>query len=380
MTRLTTKALAWSILASLALGLVGCGNSSPASGDAASSKASLEANALDTAKKNLAPYTGHASAFPVDEPLTTKPPAGTTFAYLECATPICALQGQVVGTATHALLGNDLIVVKAGRSAQEAQQAMESIIAKKPSAVILPGIDPVTMRAQMEQLDSAGIPVVTLAVTNTKGFPAIKAAILGESLAALAGKLFADWAVTTNGIAPSVFYSIPELGFSAPMAAAFQDEMKAVCPACQVRVVKIPLTSIGNTAPATVVSDLKANPETRTAVFASEEAATGLPAALKVAGLDVAINGYAPSPTILGYIQGGDVTAGLAVDTLVAGFLNADVAARLVTGQKLTATETAGLTSMQMVTKNDLAGVDVSKGFAAYPDAVQRFGQLWNGQ
>ncbi|MHC6220640.1 hypothetical protein [Arthrobacter sp. MMS24-S77] len=186
--------------------------------------------------------------------------------------------------------------------------------------------------------------------------------------------------MTTNGTAPSVFYSIPELGFSAPMAAAYQDEMKAVCPGCQVRVVKIPLASIGNTAPATVVSDLKANPETRTAIFASEEAATGLPAALKVAGLDVAINGYAPSPTILGYIQSGDVTAGLAVDTLVAGFLNADVAARLVTGQKLTATETAGLTSMQMVTKNDLAGVDVSKGFAAYPDAVQRFGQLWNGQ
>jgi ABC-type sugar transport system substrate-binding protein len=110
-----------------------------------------------------------------------------------------------VANATKSLFGTDLIVVKAGPSAQDAQQAMDSIIAQKPSAVILPTVDPVSIRAQMEQLAKADIPVVALGVTNTEDFPGIEASIMGKQFSELAGKLFADWAVTTNGSAPSVF-------------------------------------------------------------------------------------------------------------------------------------------------------------------------------
>ena len=375
-----TKMSVGAVAALLVFALTGCAEGSSAEGVNGGTDASLSAEALATAEQNLAPYLGQASAFPIDEPLAKKPAPDATLAFLQCATPICALQVTAVANATKSLFGTDLIVVKAGPSAQDAQQAMDSIIAQKPSAVILPTVDPVSIRAQMEQLAKADIPVVALGVTNTEDFPGIEASIMGKQFSELAGKLFADWAVTTNGSAPSVFYTVPELGFSPIMEAAYKAEMSELCPECEVRVVKIPITSIGSTAPTTVANDLRANPQTKTAIFSTSEAATGLPAALKVADIEVAINGFAPSPTILGYIQSGDVTAGLAVDDPIAAALLVDVAARILTGQKLSDAQVTGMPTMQMVTKADVEGQDVSKGFAAHPDSFDRFDRLWNGE
>jgi len=365
------------VLASLVLALTACGSS----GDSGSSAgASLTSDAVATATSDLAPYTGQASEFPVDEPLATKPPAGTTFAFLQCSTPVCAAQAELIGIATKTLLGNDLIVVKAGPSAQEEQQAMDSIIAKKPSAVIIPATDPAAFRSQMDELDQDGIPVITTGVIGTDKYPAVKGGILAETLSTLAGKLFADWVVKNVGAVESAFYTIPELSFSPLMEQGYKDEMAALCPGCAVREVKVPLASVGSTAPQAITNDLKAHPDTKAAIFASEEATTGLPAALKVAGINVAINGFAPSPTILDYIQKGDITAGLAVDSLVTEFMNVDMAARVVTGQQLTGDEADDRLAMQMITKDDIAGMDLTKGFSAYPDAVERFTKLWNGQ
>jgi len=376
-SRLKTTLLAGVMACSL-LALSACGDSDDGGSNASGGE--ISASALAQAKENLAPYTGQPGAFPVDEPLAKKPPAGTTIAFLQCSTPVCAVQAELFAIPTKTLLGNDLIVVKAGPSAQELQQAMDSIIAKKPSAVILPAVDPSQFRPQMEELDRLGIPVVTTGVIDMESFPAIKAGLLGPKASERAGKLFADWAVVRNGTAPSVFYTIPELSFSPIMFKAYQDEMKQLCPSCEVREVKIPIATVGNTAPQTVVNDLRSHPETKTAVFASAEAMTGLPAALKVAGLSPDTVGFAPSPTVLGYIQKGEVTAGLPVDSLVTEFSGVDMVARVLTGQELTKAEADDELAMQMVTKEDLEGKDLSKGFAAYPDVVERMTKLWNGQ
>ena len=371
------RPLAASALAGLVISLSACGGGS---GEDGGQNASLTSDAADTATANLAPFTGQGSAFPVEDALSVRPPAGTTFAFLQCASPICALQAQLVGQATRELLGNDLVVVTAGASAQESQQAMDTIIAQRPDLVIVPGIEPSTIRPQLDQLDQLDIPVVTLGVSGTEDYPAIKSSILGGELIDLAGKLLADWAVAENGASPSVFYNTPELSFSDDMRQAYEAEMATLCPDCEVRVVDIPLSTLGNTAPTTVVNDLRAHPKTKTAIFATEDAANGLPAALKVAGIQVSINGYAPSPGVLQGIKDGDITAGFTVDPVVAAYVNVDVAARIVTGQPLSADEEAGLTSTQMLTAADLKSLDVSNGYLIYPDAAERFNQLWAGQ
>ncbi len=66
----------------------------------------------------------------------------------------------------------------------------------------------------------------------------------------------------------------------------FLEKMSSFCPECPVRTVPIPLESLGNKSPNTIVSDLQAHPDTNAAVMVSAELLNGLPPALKAAGLD----------------------------------------------------------------------------------------------
>ena len=389
-TRQAPKLAALAVVLSLIPALSACGSSSSKAGNSgaapttstaagASSAAAggITPAALAIATQDLAPYTGHPSAFPVDVPLAAKPAAGTKLAFLQCVTPICALLAQLAQGAAQTL-GVPLTVTKAGASAQSLQDAMSSIIAQKPSAVLLPASDPVQFRDEMAQLDTQKIPVVSQGIVDTEQFPAIKGVILGSTAATLAGRLLADWVVTRNGDKPSVFYNTPELTFSGLIQSGYQTQMSKLCPSCQVRYVKLPVATIGSTAPSTVTSDLQSHPDTKTAVFGTEEAADGVPPALNVAGIKVDTVGFAPDPEVLGYIKAGSITAGLGYDTLTSTWVQLDEVARLLTRQNLTSAEKADENVMQILEQKDIT-FDPSHGYAGYPDTPKRFAALWAG-
>ncbi len=358
-------------MSALALATAGCGSAD----SSASKSSSVSSDALAKATANLAPYTGHPSAFPVNEPLKKKLSSDTKLAFLQCSTPICALIGNMVKQAA-ASMNVPVSVTKASPSAQSLQEAMTSIIAAKPKGVLIPATDPVQFRDPMEQLAKLGIPVVSQGVVNAQDFKAIKGAILGQQTAVKVGTLLADWTVKRNGTAPSVFYATPELSFTKFIQQGYTDELKSLCPSCKVRIVQVPISSIGNKAPQIVVSDLQANPKTKTVVFSSEEAATGLPAALKVAGIKVDTVGFAPDPAVLGYIKNGDITAGLGFDIRTSAWVQLDMTARLLTGQSLTPQEAGDPSVMQMLEQKDVT-FDPSHGFNGYPDVADRFAKLW---
>jgi ribose transport system substrate-binding protein len=194
----------------------------------------------------------------------------------------------------------------------------------------------------------------------------------------LYGRLMADWAVTKKGDeADVVFYSVPELSFSAVVKQAFDQEIARLCPGCKVREAMVPVTTIGSTAPARVVSDLQANPDTNVAVFSTMEAATGLAAALRTAGLDVLTIGLGPTPSNLQDVKSGGLTAGLASDAAVQVWMAVDAAARVALGQELSDQERVGVPPIQLLEAGDIT-FDPSRGFSAYPDFAERFAKLWN--
>jgi ribose transport system substrate-binding protein len=365
------------VMTGLCLALAAC--SSPASGGNPSEHGAATANAAAAAAV-LAPYTGKAGAFPIDQPLTKRPAAGTTFAYLQCSTPICAMFVPQLRAATKAL-GAKLTVTLGGSSADQLQNAMNSIVAEKPAAVILPGIEADTINVQLRELHSMGIPVFSNGIIGSSKY-GIEAGFNDSPTMQVVGRLQAAWAVKQHsGTTNAVFYTIPELSFSSVEEQSFNTEMKALCAACTVRSVDLPVSTIGNSAPSRVVSDLQAHPSTNVAVFATEEAATGLPAALRAAGLSgtVQVTGYGPTPGNLQDIKSGGLAGGLVVDTAVINWSLIDEAARAATRQPLTSWERAGIPPLQFVAAADLHG-DLSSGFFVYPDYAQRFGQLWSGE
>jgi ABC-type multidrug transport system ATPase subunit len=161
--------------------------------------------------------------------------------------------------------------------------------------VLLPAADPNQFLQQMKQLRDAKIPVSANGIVQPARY-GLQADFINDDTNALAGKLLAEWAVANGRGGTVAIYGVPELSFSGQLQKAFDREMALNCPSCDVRHVDIPVAEIGKSAPSRVVSDLQSYPNTKVAVFATAEAGTGLPAALKSAQLKVKLVGWGPPP------------------------------------------------------------------------------------
>ncbi len=372
-----TPGLVGACLALSLVALAGCGSSSSSSSKSASASGGTSASVnLAAAQAVVAPYTGKTSPFPVAQPLVKHPPAGTKYALLQCATPVCALFAQLFEGATKTL-GVQLSVVKAGPSVTAQQSAMSTIVSEKPAGVILPGVSGDTTEAQIRQLDQMHIPVVSVGVVNAPHYGISFDTVADPAISVLGGKLMAAWTVLQRHASTNaVFYATPELPFSAYEEQGFDREIAALCPSCHVRNVDVPAADIGNSAPSLVVSDLQAHPGTNSAAFASEEAATGLPAALKVADLHITVTGYAPPPAVLGYIKAGEITSALDTDLPVSVWETVDALARLSTHEPLVDAEKGGPPINEFLEQKDIT-FNPAMGWTGYPDFAERFAKLW---
>lgn len=377
------KATLAAVVLPLALVVSACGSASNTSSTSSSAAAAASSSGgggsadVAAASAAIAQFTGKPTAFPVDQPLKVRP-TGQTFGYLQCSTPVCGLFAQLLPP-TEKMLGYKLVVAKAGASASELQAGMSSLISLHPHGILLTAVLPDQFAPQLKQAVQQNIPLAANGVMNPQQY-GIGAAMFDQRLSLLAGKLLADQVISRHGgKANAVFYSVPELDFTSYIQKGYEQEMARLCPSCVNRYVPIPVATVGNTAPSRVVSDLQSHPDTKVAVFASEETVAGLPAALKSAGLSIDVTGFAPNPVALQYIKAGQVTSGLGLDLAVMLWTQLDALVRLSTHQPLTAGERAGAVPIQFLYQKDLTG-DVSKGWTGYPDFPQRFAQLWSGK
>jgi ribose transport system substrate-binding protein len=247
----------------------------------------------------------------------------------------------------------------------------------KPDAVLLGAIDPALFGPGLRKLSAAGVKVVSLQITKDVKPFGIDFNYQGANLSRRNGKLMADWVIANKGpTSHTVLYTLPALDISAPTQKAFQAEMKVNCPSCKVRVVPIDVATIGTTAPRTIVTDLQAHQDTKTAAFVGYSTAGGLPAALKAAGLSVSTVGFGPSAGNLQDVKDGKLTAALDVDFPVSTWTAVDSAARLLEGDQPTASERAGEVPAQFLEQKDIT-FDPTRGWSAFPDFAQRFAHLW---
>lgn len=373
------------VVALACLGLAACGGGGSSSSGSGGSTAEAEPSAAESsdgganvsaARSMIAPYQKGPTPFPVDEPLKKKLAAGEHLSYLQCATPYCALLGELYGAAAE-MVGTKLDIVKATESTESLQNGLSSIEAGDPAALLLAGVNLASLGGGLEGFTDKQIPVSVTAIMGGEA-KGIDANVNGEEAVELAGELLANWAIV-NG-APEggvVWFEVPELDFSKYETEGFERAMEENCPECEVLVAKTPISSVGSTAPSIVVSELQAHPDVKVALFASFETATGLPAAMQSAGVEAKTAGYAPTPGNLQDIQSGALTATVGLDTAVVSFTQVDAAVRLATGQKLTKAEQESMPVIQLLEKKQLEGVDVTKGWNGYPDFAERFAKVW---
>ncbi|MGH2936594.1 MAG: sugar ABC transporter substrate-binding protein [Solirubrobacterales bacterium] len=332
--------------------------------------------AVATAEEQIAPYVGHASpGFPVDEPLKEAPSSSMKISQLQFGTP----QGAIIAEAWEGAAktaGVQLQTVKGGLTASSIQSAAQTIIGQSPEAVLLPAAEPATFAPQLEEMLQDGAKIYSSGIMDPEKY-GLSGSVFDQRQTKLVGGLLADWILVEKGDEAKVaFYETPELVFTLVEKEAFEAELSKICPKCEVRVVAIKAEEVGSTAPNTIVSDLQAHPDTEEAVFPSQETDDGLPAALKAAGIDVGIVGFAADPATLEYIKNGEVEATLDVDLPVQIWTPMDMALRQSQGLPLTKDEKAGIMPMQFLTQKDIT-FDPSKGWTAYPEFAERFAKLW---
>jgi ribose transport system substrate-binding protein len=358
-----------------ALGVSACGGDDAEKSSAPAASAST-GGAVDVAeaKKAVEPYIGKASEFPLNTPLS-KIPKGSKVAYMDCGTPTCAVFFQLMSGGAKAM-GIEMYRVKAGSAANTINAAFDSVVAKKPDAVIDIAIDPKLFPDALKQLKDAKIPIIGMGVVDTDKY-GFAGGRFGTPQSIRAGELLANYVYAEDGAkSNSVFYYPPELSFAHIMKDSYIKEFKRLCPDCTTREAKMPIATLGNTMPSRMVSDLQANPDTTTAVTATSEMWSAAPQAFKAAGIDVKTTGGQGNPETLQMVKAGQVTSNLSIDYAVMAWSLVDMAARAINGEEIPAEEAAGYDPQQFLTKDDIT-FDPAKGWTGYPDFPQRFMKLW---
>jgi ribose transport system substrate-binding protein len=321
-------------------------------------------------------YIDAPTPFPIDTPLVTMP-TGKRIAFMDCGSAICGVFAALAEPAAEQL-GMEFTAIKAGLSADSVRAAFDTVVQAGYDGVFVPAIQPSLWDRGLDQLEEAGIPVVTAGVVGIDK-DKVDMSQVSDAMIDRTAKLLASYVVAEQGDdADVVFYVTPEIAFNPVLEKAFTAEIERLCPRCSTRTTKVPAAALGSQAPTIISDDLQANPDTTAAVFAQSEQTAGLPQALKTAGIsdDLLTMGVFPDPATLQLIQSGQVDVGLGFDAPVVAWTEMDSLARLTTGEPVAPGAAADTPPQQFLTKDVLTG-DISRGWVAYPDFPERFAELW---
>lgn len=370
------------LVAVAATAVAGCGGSGGSSGSSSAGGGSTAGSGgkgagadVAAAEKILAPYIGHYSPeFLVDEPLKEKPSPSTSISMLQLANPIGGLVTELAAGAAKTA-GVKFEAVKAGASASTAQAAAETVVTQSPDGLILPPFEPSVIANQLGQLNEAGTFIVGNAVIDGEKY-GIQGSLAPRAQYEVLGEVFAAWAISKHGAeTDALLIEHPELSFSPVIKESFEAAMTKLCPECKAKTLPIDAEGV-STASTKIVSELQADPDINQ-VLAISDFTTGLPAAMKSAGLEVGTFVYPGEPQAYEYIKNGELEGTFATGLASEFYTAVDMVLRSSQGMELTAGEKSGILPAQILTQKDIT-FDPKLGWEPEPNFVQKFEKLWH--
>jgi ribose transport system substrate-binding protein len=307
-----------------ALSLAACSSSSSSSsgtGTASSSSGSASASGLSAADQAGLAKAAAIVAGTVQQPTTitdtvkvTKPiPPGMTIDFIPCGSPECTLEGGIVKQAA-AAVGWKTVVLSNDGSPQGDKAAFSQAVRNKAAAVLYTAIPASTFASELPALKANGTFLSACCVTDAVGpTTGIGYLIDGPAQVGPVGGTQAAWvAADSKDKANSVFVNIPAFAILASQATYYKAGMASYCPTCKTDEIDIALANLSS-APATIVSYLRAHPSVNYVVASTDAITLGLPAALKAAELtNVKIVGQGATPTNIQYLHSGQQAADVA--------------------------------------------------------------------
>jgi ribose transport system substrate-binding protein len=197
----------------------------------------------------------------------------------------------------------------------EHSAGIDQAISQRADVIILAqGVNGELIIPALERAQAAGVPVV-ISHTYQDGEelpedlqPLIAAQITAPF--AQSGRLNADWAIQeTEGQGDMLIITSAEVPPSDGIVAAMEDEFATYCPACDVKVVNVPVADWATRIASTVQSELQVNPELDYVLPVYDSMTLFVEAGVTAAGKvgSVFTSSYNGTPDVLKILQEGDV-------------------------------------------------------------------------
>jgi ribose transport system substrate-binding protein len=219
-------------------------------------------------------------------------------------------------------------LVSPGTATQEAAYA--AALHARPDAVLAVGIFPTV--GQLRALRGAGIAVLGVGARPSKYY---NVQIRNPAWQHYQGKIAAAFAVSDAG-GPTVVGMVNVLDIPAIVASheGVAAALPEFCAECKLKTLDIAATSIGTDSTARITNWLRANPDVKYLFLPVDTVLTGLPAALRAAGIQKQkILSFFATEISVPFLQSGEAAAAIGTSDLATGWQAVDGLARVFTNQ-----------------------------------------------
>jgi ribose transport system substrate-binding protein len=323
-------------LAALALLVSGCGgDSDPSSG----SEASVNDEQVAAAKERADAMLAEPKELVENEPLSRKPDAGKTIAWLQCSQSSCAVIGDGVAAAGE-LLGWKVNRFDFSNTDPESViNTVEQAVESDPDAIAISGVPSERYESALASAKEKGIPVIEGAVVDEVGGVdgnGIVGLVGGKSAYKAGAEAVSDWVIADSGGDANILVvtadDFPIIKFEADTVEAHVAE---ACDGCKVTRLNQAVTDIGTNTPNNVVSALQQDPDIDYVYFGFGDLSRGVAPAVSGAGLEAKIVGLAPVNENFQRLMDGEEAAWASWATSLIGWGMVDGLARFFNGDSM---------------------------------------------
>jgi ribose transport system substrate-binding protein len=314
------------LLVGLVLVIAGCGggSSTTSAGEETGTSESAGAGESESAGGTEEEGSSSESAFPkaakeneefeerptsvgIETPVGKPIPKGKTIDFIQCGVPACKTEGELFEAAAKEL-GWTIKSINAGTTPEEIKAAYGQAIKDEPDAVLGSGYPRSLFNPEIEQLKAKNIPVIEFFVEEEAG-NGITAVIGGIPTTEVQGQMMASYILAHSTDEEMEIGAVNAQGFETVTGTieSVEKVFGEECPGCQVKKLEAPLTAIGKDLPQRIASFLTANPGIEWTTVGYNDMMTGLPTALKGAGVeDAKMTTVNINTAIAPYLENGE--------------------------------------------------------------------------
>jgi ABC-type sugar transport system substrate-binding protein len=358
------------------IAVAGCGssdNTKSSSGSQASAAATSSGDpALAQAKAVLAQATKRPTRITVTTPIGKSIPTGKKLVFISCGAAACQTQGKIVAQAA-AKLGWSSTTIATDGSPQQIQNGFNTALRDGADGIILNASTRAAIAKQLQTAQAKKVAFVGCCSTEKVGPDYLYNTGTPQQNTRIGNYLASLIASDSGGKANTLYVDIPAFTILGSLGTSLQQQYAKYCPGCGFAKIGIPLPRLADSSNL-IVSYLRSHPDVNyVALSVTDALGTGLPAALKAAGLTkVKIVGQGGDPTAYQAVAQGQILGLVPFDYYNVDYQMVDALARHFAGAKVQQSPPP----LWLVTKDNVPS-DYTKIFPDVENFDSQFMQLW---